>query len=293
MYTSLSNLVDKLSGVYDKECKNTMERKKIWLNCKFIGFKNGRLNYRCKECKKSYTKLANESIKNFPTLYKFCNGDINKFFLLLRKGIYPYEYIDSWKRFDENTVPPKEAFYSKLNLENIIDKDYKDYTDTDNFIIDIITEDLFEDISNDVEVWFDTFNYDENDKIPRPIDKNKKVIGLFKEELGGRIMNESCALKAKTYSYLMDDNSEVKKSKGTRKCVINRRLMFENYRDSLFSNKTILKSQQRFKSDHHKVYTEEVNQIALSSIMIKEYKHLIRLKHTHVEQMRLKYVKVK
>ena len=88
---------------------------------------------------------------------------------------------------------------------------------------------------------------------------------MFKDELGGRIMNEFCALKAKTYSYLMDDNSEVKKSKGTKKCVINRRLMFENYRDSLFNNKTILKLQQRFKSEHHKVYTEEVNKTALSS----------------------------
>ena len=57
-------------------------------------------------------------------MYKFCNGDLNKFFLLLRKGIYPYEYIDSWERFDENTIPPKEAFYSELNLENITDKDY-------------------------------------------------------------------------------------------------------------------------------------------------------------------------
>ena len=63
----------------------------------------------------------------------------------------------------------------------------------------------------------------------------------------------------------MDDNSEVKKSKGTKNCVIKCRLMFENYKDSLFNNKTILKSQQRFKSDHHKVYTEEVNKIALSS----------------------------
>ena len=99
--------------------------KNIRLNCEFIGFKNGRLNYKCKECKKSYTKLTNESIKNFPTLYKFCNGDLNKFFLLLRKGIYPYEYIDSWERFDENTIPPKEAFYSELNLENITDKDYE------------------------------------------------------------------------------------------------------------------------------------------------------------------------
>ena len=83
------------------------------------------MNYKCKECKKSYTKLTNESIKNFPTLYKFCNGDLNKFFLLLRKGIYPYEYMDSWERFDENTIPPKEAFYSKLNLEGISNADYE------------------------------------------------------------------------------------------------------------------------------------------------------------------------
>ena len=79
MSTSLSNLVDNLSGVYDKECKKCMERKKLRLNCEFIGFKNGRLNYNCKECKKSYTKVANKSIKNFPTLYKFCIGDLKVF----------------------------------------------------------------------------------------------------------------------------------------------------------------------------------------------------------------------
>ena len=86
------------------------------MNCEFTGFKNDRLNYKCKECKTSCTKLANESIKKFPTLYKFCNGDFNKFLLLLRKAIYPYKYIDSWERFDENTIPPKKAFYSELNL---------------------------------------------------------------------------------------------------------------------------------------------------------------------------------
>ena len=64
-------------------------------------------------------------------------------------------------------------------------------------------------------------------------------------------MKEFCALRAKTYSYLMGDNSEVKKSKGTKKCVIKRRFMFENYKDSLFNNKTLLKSQQKFKYDHH------------------------------------------
>ena len=63
----------------------------------------------------------------------------------------------------------------------------------------------------------------------------------------------------------MDDNSGVKKSKGTKKCIIKRELMFENYKDCLFNNKIILKSWQRFKSDHHNVYTEEINKIALSS----------------------------
>ena len=78
-------------------------------------------------------------------------------------------------------------------------------------------------------------------------------------------MKEFCSLRAKTYSYLVDDNSEVKKSERTKKCVIKPELMFENYKDCLFNDKIILKSQQRFKSDHHNVYTEEINKIALSS----------------------------
>ena len=78
-------------------------------------------------------------------------------------------------------------------------------------------------------------------------------------------MKEFCALRAKTYTYLMDDDIEKKKAKGIKRCVIKRRLMFENYKDSLFNNKTILKSQLRFKNNHHNVYTEDVNKISLSS----------------------------
>ena len=139
------------------------------------------------------------------------------------------------------------------------------YMDTDSFVIHIINEDFFVDIFDNIEVWYDTSNYDENDKRPLPVGKNKKVIGLFKDDLGGKIMKEFCALRTKTYSYLMDDNSEVKKSKGTKKCVIKLKTMFENYTDCLFNNKIILKSQQRFKSYNHDVYTEEVNKIAISS----------------------------
>ena len=91
------------------------------------------------------------------------------------------------------------------------------------------------------------------------------MIGLFKDELEGKIIKQFCALRAKTYSYLTGDDSVVKKANGTKKCVIKRELMFENYKDCLLNGEAILKSQQRFKSDHHKVYTEEVNKIALSS----------------------------
>ena len=70
--------------------------------------------------------------------------------------------------------------------------------DTDSFVIDIKTEDFYKDISNDVEKWFDTSNYNENDKRPLPIGKNKKIVGLFKYELGGKIMTEFCVLRAKT-----------------------------------------------------------------------------------------------
>ena len=66
----------------------------------------------------------NELIENFPSVYQFCNGDLNKFVMLLRRGIYPYEYMDSWEKFCETILPPKEAFYSNLNLEYISNGDY-------------------------------------------------------------------------------------------------------------------------------------------------------------------------
>ena len=82
-----------------------------------------------------------------------------------------------------------------------------------SFIIHIKTQDFYEDIANDVKNWVDTFNYDENDKRPLPIGKNKKLIGLFKDELGGKIMIELVRLREKTYADLIDDDAEHKKLK--------------------------------------------------------------------------------
>ena len=90
-----------------------MERKRIKSECDFIGLKNNRLNYRCKECKGTSTKSINGLIEKFTSVYQFCNGDLNKFVLLLRKGVYPYEYMDSWERFDEISLPDKKLFTVK------------------------------------------------------------------------------------------------------------------------------------------------------------------------------------
>ena len=142
------------------------------------------------------------------------------------------------------------------------------YIDTDSFIIHIQTEDFYIDIDNDVNEWFYTSGYDK--KLDRPLTTgiNKKVIGKFKDKLNGLIMTELCAARAKTYSIRYEENDkvkEMKKAKGTKKCVLEKELKFDDYKDSLLKNKIILRSQKRFKSDHHNVYTEEVNKITISS----------------------------
>ena len=120
-FMSLSNLVDNLSqGLHSGKCSGC----KSCLD--YMSFKDSQLILKCLNCNKNRNKDFNkELIKRFANIYKFCNKDINKFILLLRKGVYPYEYLDSWERFDEISLPDKEAPYSILNMENITDIDYR------------------------------------------------------------------------------------------------------------------------------------------------------------------------
>ena len=88
---------------------------------KYISTINNYLIFKCLECKKSHRKHFNKVlIKKFANTYEFCNEDINKFCLMSRKGVYSYEYMDSWKRFDETSLPKKEDFYSNLNMEDMV-----------------------------------------------------------------------------------------------------------------------------------------------------------------------------
>ena len=113
----------------------------------------------------------------------------------------------------------------------------------------------------------------------------------MKDELGGKIMTEFVALRPKTYSYLMDDDSESKKAKGTKKSVIKKILKFNNYKDCLLNNQIVLKSQQRLKSERHNVYTKEINKIALSSNDDKRLQTFDRITSYPYSTSAEKYVK--
>ena len=110
MQNKLSDLADNLSEINNKDCKKCMGRRKTRSECEFIGLKDNTLNYKCKECNETSGKSINNLIEKFPKTYKFCNGNLNKFVLLLIKGAYPYEYMDSWERFNETSLSSKKIF---------------------------------------------------------------------------------------------------------------------------------------------------------------------------------------
>ena len=121
MSSSLSKLVDNLSERIPNnkcaDCKSSLD---------YIKTKNEKLILECYNCKQRYKKKFNkELIKRFASTYEFCNNDLNKFVLLLRKSVYSYEYMDTWERFSEISLPSKEDFYSNLNMEDISDIDYR------------------------------------------------------------------------------------------------------------------------------------------------------------------------
>ena len=136
MVSSLSNLVNKLSeGIHGIKCKYRHDNKKcetcgIKYKCCdcFLGytnFKDDLMEYKCLCCNKNYQHKFDEKLKKrFFNTNQFSNHDNNKFILLLQKGVYPYEYMDGWKKFNETSLHEKEDFYSHLNMEDITDADY-------------------------------------------------------------------------------------------------------------------------------------------------------------------------
>ena len=145
------------------------------------------------------------------------------------------------------------------------------FTDTDSFMYEIETEDFYKDIFGDVKDRFDTSDYPENHPSGIPTGINKKVLGMMKDEAGGKTIKEFVGLRAKLYSFIMDDGEENKKCKGVKKQVVESSISHEDYKTCLLTGKEQLRKQNILRSYNHEVYTEEVNKIALSAQDDKRY----------------------
>ena len=110
MATSLSKLVDNLTdNIHNNKCI------KCKSNLCFVRAMSETLLFKCIDCEKEYEKGFNkELLESFSNTYEFCGNDLNKFLILLRKGVYPYEYMDGWDKFNEKVLPDKDSFYSSL-----------------------------------------------------------------------------------------------------------------------------------------------------------------------------------
>ena len=144
-------------------------------------------------------------------------------------------------------------------------------TDTDSLMYEIQTEDFYKDISGDVKDRFDTSDYPPNHPSGIPSGFNKKVLGMFKDEVNGRYIEEFVGLRAKLYSYKMFEGEESKKCKGVKKSVVKKSITHEDYKKCLFTGKKQLRKMNIIRSHMHEVYTEEVNKVALCSDDDKRY----------------------
>ena len=183
--------------------------------------------------------------------------EMGKIKVVMNKPVYLSQAI-----LDLSKIVMYEFHYDYMVPKYGLEKLKLCYMDTDSLVYHIKTEDLYADIADNVQTRFDTSGYIPDR--PLPVGLNKKVIGLMKDELGGKIMTEFVALRPKPYSYKKLDGSEDKKCKGIKKCVVKKTLTFEDYKACLFNDSMEYRSQLMFRSAKHEVHTIEVNKVALN-----------------------------
>ena len=183
--------------------------------------------------------------------------EMGKIKVVMNKLVYLSQAI-----LDLSKIVMYEFHYNYMVPKYGLEKLKLCYMDMDSLVYDIKTEDFYEDIVDDVPARFDTSGYCPNR--PLPVGLNKKVIGLMKDELGGKIMTEFVALRPKLYSYKKLHGSEDKRCKGTKKCAVKKTLTFEDYKTSLFNDSTEYRSQLMFRSAKHEVHTIKVNKVTLN-----------------------------
>ena len=153
---------------------------------------------------------------------------------------------------------------------NYIQKKYTDaeellFTDTDSLLYLIHTDDFYKDISKDIETKFDTLDYPSNHPSGILTGVNKKVIGMFKDEVAGRQITHFVGLRPKLYSFKVEDGSLTKKCRGKKKNVVKKGITFDDYAQCLFFGEKQMRSMKIIRSENHDIYSKEVNKIALSN----------------------------
>ena len=153
---------------------------------------------------------------------------------------------------------------------NYIQKKYKHkaellFTDTDSLMYQIYTDDFYKDISHDIKTKFDTSDYPPSHPSGILTGVNKKVIGMFKDEVAGKQITCFVGLRPKLYSFRIEEDKEVRKCKGIKKNVVKKTMDFDDYVDCLFLGKKQMRSMKIIRSEYHDIYSKEVNKIALSN----------------------------
>ena len=138
------------------------------------------------------------------------------------------------------------------------------FTDTDSLMYQIKTEDFYKDISADIKTKFDTSDYPKDHPSGILTGENKKVIGMFKDEVAGKQITHFIGLRPKLYSFKIEEGKNVKKCKGIKKSVVSKGITFEHYFDCLFTGEKQMRSMKIIQSKNHDIYSKEVNKIALS-----------------------------
>ena len=233
----------------------TMENIRNRVNVKLVNTEerlkklSARPNY--KSCKIFNENLISVHMKktsltmNKPVYLGMCILDLSKTIM------YDFHY---------NYIKPKYGAKAKLL-----------FTDTDSFLYEIETEDFYKDISGDVKDRFDTSDYKEDHPSGIPTGINKKVLGMFKDEAVGKNIKEFVGLRAKLYSFIMEDGKENKRCKGVKKQVVESSITHEDYKTCLRTGKEQLRKQNILRSYEHEVFTEEINKIALSALDDKRH----------------------
>ncbi|XP_057308120.1 uncharacterized protein LOC130646006 [Hydractinia symbiolongicarpus] len=226
-----------------------------------------------------YTKLVMKP--NFKGGSRFSKNlvgvEIGKTEVKMNKPVYTGQAILDMSKmvmyeFHYNYMQPK--YGSKLQLC---------YMDTDSFVYHIRTHDFYRVIANDVEARFDTSAYSKDDNKPLPMGKNKKVVGLMKDELGGKIMTEFITLRAKPYAYKsLTKEGSGQKAKGVKRCVTKKSITFDDYWRCLEEGVDIYKTQVLIQNKNHQIYTQKVNRLALNRaddkriVQLDQFKTLAR-----------------